>query len=73
VFKFIGPNAYELKFFKTYKRLYRMFSMSLLKPYSRKESEKPSKPINLDKKDRFQVESIRKERDSKENLQFLIK
>jgi hypothetical protein len=71
--KSVGPNAYELKLFKTYKRFYRTFPMSLLEPYSRKEGEKPLKPINLDKKNRFQVKSIRKERNSKKNLQFLIK
>ena len=47
--------------------------MSLLKPYSRKKGEKSFRPIDLDKKDRFQIKSIRKERDSKENSQFLIK
>jgi hypothetical protein len=71
--KSISPNAYELKLPKTYKRLHRTFPMSLLKPYSRRKGEEPSRPIDLDKKNRFQVKSIRKERDSKKNLQFLIK
>jgi hypothetical protein len=53
VSKSISPNAYELELSKTYKRLYRTFSVSLLKPYSRKESEKPFKPVDLHKKDRF--------------------
>ena len=66
--KSISPNAYELELFKTYKRFHRTFSMSLLEPYSRREGEKLSKPVDLDKKDRFQVENIRKERGSKENL-----
>jgi hypothetical protein len=47
--------------------------MSLLEPYSRKKGEESFKPIDLDKEDRFQVKSIRKERDLKENSQFLIK
>jgi hypothetical protein len=51
--KSIGPNAYELELPKTYERLYRTFSISLLKPYSRREGEKPPRLINLDKKDRF--------------------
>jgi hypothetical protein len=67
VSKFVGLNVYELEFSKTYERFYRTFLVSLLKPYSRKKGEKPPGPINLDKKDRFQVKSIRKERDSKEN------
>jgi hypothetical protein len=71
--KSISLNAYELKLSKIYKRLYRTFPISLLKPYSRKKGEKPFRPIDLDKKDRFQVKNIRKKRDSKENLQFLIK
>jgi hypothetical protein len=71
--KFINFNAYELELSETYKRLYRTFFMSLLKPYSRKEDEKPPRSINLDKKDRFQVKNIRKKRDSKKNSQFLIK
>jgi hypothetical protein len=53
MFKSVSPNAYELEFFKIYKRLYRTFSMSLLEPYSRKKGEKPSRSINLDKKNRF--------------------
>jgi hypothetical protein len=73
VFKSINPNAYELKLPKIYKRLYRTFLISLLKPYSRKKGEKLPKPIDLDKENRFQVKSIRKKRDSKENPQFLIK
>jgi Chromo (CHRromatin Organisation MOdifier) domain len=73
MFKSVDFNAYELELPETYKRLYRTFLMSLLEPYLRKEGEEPPKPVNLDKKDRFQVESIRKKRDSKENLQFLIK
>jgi hypothetical protein len=73
VFKSVSPNAYELEFPETYKRFHRTFPISLLKPYSRKKGEKPSRFIDLNKKDRFQVESIRKERDLKENLQFLIK
>jgi hypothetical protein len=71
--KSISPNAYELKVSKIYKRFYRTFSVSLLEPYSRKEGEKPLKPINLEEKDRFQVENIQKKRGSKENPQFLIK
>jgi hypothetical protein len=65
--KSIGPNAYELELFETYERLYRTFFISLLKPYSRKEGEEPPRPIDLDKENRFQVKSIRKERGSKEN------
>jgi hypothetical protein len=51
--KSISLNIYELELSKTYKRLYRTFFISLLKSYSRKESEKPSKSIDFDKKDRF--------------------
>jgi hypothetical protein len=71
--KSISPNVYELELLETYKRFYRTFLVSLLEPYSLKKGEKFSKSVNLDKKDRFQIESIRKKRDSKENLQFLIK
>jgi hypothetical protein len=73
VSKSVSPNAYELELFKTYRRLYRTFFISLLKPYSRKKGEKSSKPVDLDKENRFQIKSIRKERNSKENSQFLIK
>jgi hypothetical protein len=51
--KFVSFNIYELKLSEIYKRLYRTFPISLLKSYSRKEGEKPLKPIDLDKKDRF--------------------
>jgi hypothetical protein len=73
VSKSISFNAYELEFLKIYRRLYRTFFVLLLEPYSRKKGEKPPRPVDLDKENRFQVESIRKERDSKENSQFLIK
>ena len=53
VFKFISLNAYELEFFKIYKRLYRTFLILLLESYSRKKGEKPFRPIDFDKEDRF--------------------
>jgi hypothetical protein len=71
--KSISLNAYELEFLETYKRLHRTFPVSLLESYSRKEGEKPLRSVDLDKKDRFQIKSIRKKRDSKENPQFLVK
>jgi hypothetical protein len=51
--KSINSNIYELELSKTYKRLYRTFLVSLLKSYSRKESEKSFKLVDLDKKNRF--------------------
>jgi hypothetical protein len=71
--KSVSLNIYELELSKIYKRLYRTFPMSLLKPYSRKEGEKSLRPVDFDKKDRFQVKNIRKERGSKKNPQFLVK
>jgi hypothetical protein len=68
MFKSISFNTYELELFETYERLYRTFSISLLESYSRKKGEKSSRPVDLDKENRFQIKSIRKERDSKENL-----
>ena len=56
--KSVNFNVYELELPKAYERFYRIFLISLLEPYSRKEDEKPSKLINLDKKDRFQIKSI---------------
>jgi hypothetical protein len=73
VFKSVDLNVYELELPKAYKKLYRTFLVLLLESYSRKKDEEPSKPINLDKKNRFQVKSIRKERGLKKNLQFLVK
>ena len=71
--KSVDSNAYELELPETYRRLHRTFLISLLEPYSRRKGEEPSKPIDLDKKNKFQIESIRKERGSKENSQFLVK
>jgi hypothetical protein len=51
--KSVNSNAYELELFETYKRLYRTFPVSLLESYSRKKGEKPSGPVDLDKKNRF--------------------
>jgi hypothetical protein len=58
VSKSVSPNVYELELPEIYKRLYRTFSVLLLELYSRREGEKPFGPVNLDKEDRFQVESI---------------
>jgi hypothetical protein len=58
VFKSVGPNVYELELLEIYGRLYRTFSVSLLEPYSRRKGEEPSGPVDLDKEDRFQIESI---------------
>ena len=68
VSKSVNPNVYELELSETYGRLYRTFLISLLEPYSRRKDEKSSESIDLDKKDKFQIENIRKERGSKENL-----
>jgi hypothetical protein len=51
--KSVNPNAYELKLFKIYGRLYRTFLISLLEPYSRRKGEKPPRPVDFNKKDRF--------------------
>jgi hypothetical protein len=53
IFKTINLNTYELKLPAAYRALYRTFSVSLLKPYSRKKDEEPPGPVNLDEKDRF--------------------
>ena len=66
--KFINPNTYELELSETYGRFHYTFFISLLEPYSRKKGEEPPEPVDLDKKDRFQIKNIRKERGSKENL-----
>jgi hypothetical protein len=58
--KSVSPNVYELELLKTYKRFYRTFPVLLLESYSRKKGEKPSGPIDLHKKDRFQIKNIRK-------------
>jgi hypothetical protein len=71
--KSINPNVYELKLFKIYERLYRIFLISLLESYSRREGEEPPGFIDLDKKNRFQIKNIRKECGSKKNSQFLVK
>ncbi len=71
--KAVGLNVYQLEFPKQYKRLYKTFYISLLKLYIRRASEEPSKSISLNKNNRYQVKSIRKERILKDKTQFLIK
>jgi hypothetical protein len=58
VSKSVNPNVYELELPEVYRRLHRTFLVSLLKPYSRREGEKPPKSINLDEEDRFQIKNI---------------
>jgi len=62
IIKTVGLNAYQLKLLKQYKRLYKTFYISLLKLYIRRVGEKPLGLISLNKNDRYQMESIRKER-----------
>src|SRR6266536_4452593 len=60
--KTVGLNVYQLELPEQYERLYKMFYVSLLKPYIRRADEEPPEPISLNKDNRYQVESIRKER-----------
>ena len=39
----------------------------------RRAGEKPPEPISLNKNNKYQIESIRKERVLKDKIQFLIK
>src|SRR6266498_2973028 len=71
--KTINLNTYQLELPKQYRRLHKTFYISLLKPYIRRAGEEPPKPVSLNKNDRYQVESIRKERILKDKTQFLIK
>ena len=73
VVKSVGLNAYEVDFPEMYGRLHRTFPISLLEPYSRRKGEEPPGPVDLDEEDRFLVESIRKERVSNGETQFLVK
>ncbi len=60
--KAIGLNVYQLELPEQYRRLYKTFHISLFKLYIRRADEEPPGPISLNKNDRYQVESIRKER-----------
>jgi hypothetical protein len=73
IIKSVNPNTYEVNLPKIYGKLHRTFPVSLLKPYSRKKSEEPPEPVNLDIKKKFLVKSIRKERVSNKETQFLVK
>src|SRR6266536_3780760 len=50
-----------------------MFHISLLELYMRRVSEKPPGLVSLNEDNKYQVESIRKERVLKDKIQFLIK
>jgi hypothetical protein len=73
IIKSVGPNAYEIDFLEMYGKLHRTFPVSLLEPYSRRKGEEPPGPVDLDEEDRFLIESIRKERVSNGETQFLVK
>ena len=60
--KAVGLNTYQLKLSEQYKRFYKTFHISLLEPYRRRTDEEPPKLISLNKDNRYQIESIRKER-----------
>ncbi len=71
--KAISLNVYQLKLPEQYGRLYKTFHISLLKLYRRRADEEPPEPISLNKDNKYQIESIRKERVLKGKIQFLIK
>ncbi len=50
-----------------------MFYVLLLKSYMRRAGEEPSRLVSFNEDDRYQIESIRKERVLKGKIQFLIK
>ncbi len=60
--KTVGPNTYQLELPKQYERLHKTFHVSLLKLYMRRAGEKPPGPVSLNKDNKYQMESIRKER-----------
>ncbi len=66
--KTVGLNIYQLKLPEQYRKLYKTFHISLFKPYIRKAGEEPPKLISFNKNNRYQVESIRKERISKNKI-----
>ncbi len=73
IIKAVGLNVYQLKFPEQYGRLYKTFYISLLELYIRRADEKPPEPVSLNKNNRYQIKSIRKERILKNKTQFLIK
>ncbi len=66
--KAVGLNVYQLEFLEQYRRFYKTFYVSLFKLYIRRAGEKPPRLISLNKNDRYQVESIRKGRVSKDKI-----
>ena len=66
--KTVGLNIYQLKLPEQYRKLYKTFHISLFKTYIRKAGEEPPKLISFNKNNRYQGESIRKERISKNKI-----
>ena len=73
IIKAVGLNVYQLKLPEQYRKLYKTFHVSLLELYMRRIGEESPGLISLNKDDRYQIESIRKERVLKGKIQFLIK
>jgi hypothetical protein len=51
-------NVYQLNLFKKYRRLYRIFHISLLKSYTRRPGVTPAEPINVNGENQYVVEVI---------------
>ena len=60
--KTIGLNTYQLELSEQYERLHKTFHILLLKSYIRRADEEPPGPVSLNKDNKYQIESIRKER-----------
>ena len=73
VTKAVGLNVYQLKLPEQYRRLYKIFYISLFKLYIRRAGEEPPGSISLNKNNKYPMESIQKERVLKSKTQFLIK
>ncbi len=68
IIKVIGLNIYQLELLGQYRRFYKTFYISLFKLYMRRAGEEPPGPIFFNKDDRYQIESIRKERVLKDKI-----
>jgi hypothetical protein len=65
VLKKIGINTYQLNLSKKYRRLYRIFYISLLELYTRRPGVAPAKSINVNGENQYVVKAILDSREKK--------
>jgi hypothetical protein len=69
----VNRNTYKLNLLKRYERLYKTFGVTLLEFYRRREGQEPLKPVKIDDKKEWLINSVLEARKSHNKRMFLVR